>query len=74
LAYRLDVGRLEREEDAQPAEDDLVAQVGSQEGQLELGELRKGSDASVRAAGGPAASWRETKKDKGKNVCGTHLV
>jgi hypothetical protein len=25
LAYRLDVGRLEREEDAQPAEDDLVA-------------------------------------------------
>jgi hypothetical protein len=25
LAYRLDVGRLEREEDAQSAEDDLVA-------------------------------------------------
>lgn len=25
LAYRLDVGRLESEEDAQPAEDDLVA-------------------------------------------------
>ena len=42
LAYRFDVGRFEREEDAQPTEHDFVAELGCDKRQLERGELQGG--------------------------------
>ena len=50
LTNRLDVGRFERQEDAQAAEDDLLAQGEVQEGHLERRELQSGVGRRVSRA------------------------